>query len=275
MGKLILCSGCRANRPYIFTTTDIRIFSMEELCYYIYNYIYIIDEHTFSDSLIDWIGSELKLTERAAKLSWLKKNKADLKTMVTAILCSADYYTEQEIKSLLNSLDRIIGMPAIMRQVVKANSYLKKKLYSEAEKEYMNILALESITDLKPEEYGDLLHNLAVAKVHTAGLSKASEIFLRAYSSNHRLESLLQYLYTIGLSNNRALLMEKLEEYQVDEDSCQRILTYLEQLYIEAQESLDMKKIIHLENLKAMGSYKEYEYRAWELLESWKGKLRN
>ena len=125
MGKLILCSGERTKRPYGFTSTGIRIYSIEELCYYLYHHVYMIDEDMFSDDLLDWIEMELKLTERARMLKNLKKQKSDLKTMVTVVLCSADYYTEHEIKVMLKLLDDMIGMPSIKRSCIKANNYLQ------------------------------------------------------------------------------------------------------------------------------------------------------
>ena len=67
MGKLILCRGKRTERPYVLQGTGYRIYSIEELCHYIYNNIYSIDETLFTDSLIDWIGTELCLPERAEK----------------------------------------------------------------------------------------------------------------------------------------------------------------------------------------------------------------
>ena len=44
MGKLILCSGKSTNRPYVLSIIGYRAYSIEELCYYIYNNIYSIDE---------------------------------------------------------------------------------------------------------------------------------------------------------------------------------------------------------------------------------------
>ncbi|HPU63676.1 MAG TPA: hypothetical protein PK304_05940, partial [Mobilitalea sp.] len=154
MGKLILCSGRRTDRPYVLPDSGERIYSIEELCYYIYNNIYSIEEAMFTASLIDWIGKELGLAERAEKLYNLKKQGADLKTLITVVLCSADYYTESEIKKLISVIDEIRAMPSARRRYLKANSYLKRKLYSEAAAEYESLLVSEDAVNLDPKSYG-------------------------------------------------------------------------------------------------------------------------
>jgi hypothetical protein len=274
MGKLILCSGARTKRPYGFASTGIRVYSIEELCFYLFHHVYLIEEEMFSESLIEWIKTELKLTERAEKLRLLKKQKADLKTIVTVILCSSDYYTEYEIKGLLKKLDEIIGMPFIKRNCIKANNYLKDSQFTEAAGEYDRILNSKEAVDLTPEEYGDILHNLAVAKVHITGLKEASELFCQAYERNHREESLRQYLYSFRLCSNDTLYAEKKEEYQISQELDNSIKSYLEQKGKEAEQSDMMLEIQHLKKRKAHGNMSEYDKETNELIDTWKTKVR-
>src|SRR5690606_39682384 len=57
-----------------------------------------------------------------------------------------------------------------------------------------------------PKDYGDLLHNLALARLHINGPERASELFLHAYERNQRQESLIQYLYCIWLDRKSTRL---------------------------------------------------------------------
>ena len=43
MGNLILCHDKHATHPYEITRIHCRIFTMEELCYYLCNNLYLID----------------------------------------------------------------------------------------------------------------------------------------------------------------------------------------------------------------------------------------
>lgn len=273
MGKLILCSGKRTNKPYLFTSSGIRVYSMEELCYYIYHHVYYVDEEMISDTLIDWIDTELKLTERAAKLKQLKQMNADLKTLVTVIMCSADYYTEYEIKSLLKLLDEITDMPFIKRKCLKAGFSLKSGNYHEAAAEYERILNSQEAALLSPEEYGDLYHNLGVAKAHTTGLLEAAELFCQAYERNHREESLKQYLYALLLSGRQELFQEKRREYFISAELEQELVDRLDQWKDEANSTALLQELIQMKEEREQGSQNLYQ-RAKELAASWKERVR-
>ncbi len=274
MSKLILCSGARTRIPYCFVSTGIKVYSIEELCYYIFHHIYMIEEDIYSDALIDWIQTELKLPGRAERLRQLKQQKADVKTMVTFILCSADYYSEGEIKGLLKKLDDISGMPKIKRSCIKADNSLSEGLYREAAAEYEKILSTDEAKDLTPEDYGNILHNLAVAKVHTAGLKEAAQLMLEAYERNHRSESLIQYLSALRLLRHDILYREKLEEYEVSDEVRTSLDHYMDQIQEEAEQSQGMADIIALRQMKEKGQILEYYQKTEELLEAWKMEIR-
>lgn len=274
MGKMILCTGSRAKRPYGLPSSKSLIYSMDELCYYLYHHVYQIEEEMFCDSLIEWIDTELKLPERAQKLKQLKQRKADLKTIVTVIMCSTDYYTEQEIKGLLKTLDEIIGMPMIKRSCIKARICLDNQQYKEAITEYERLIGCQEASGLSPEEYGDVLHNLALAKAHIVGLKEASGLFCQAYERNRRMESLCQYLYSLLLSGQHALYEEKIEEYQVSEELLNQIQKYLGQKSEEAQNSDLVREIQTLRQMKEQGEIIDYYNRTDQIIEEWKEKIR-
>lgn len=274
MSKLILCSGERTTRPYSFSSTGIRLYSMEELCYFLYNHVYMLDEDMFGEDLFEWIGSELKLPERALKLKQLKKQNTDIKTIVTVILCSADYYTEAEIKNMLKTMDYVIGMPVIKRNCIKANNCLKHKKYIEAAAEYEKIVNSPDASELSPEEYGNIYHNLAVARVHISGLKEALKLFQKAYECNQNEESLKQYLYTLRLCGNDTLYQDKTIEYNVSEEMKNEVSESLEQLEDEAKFAETIHELEQLKKLKALGKMNEYYKKIEEILGSWKSKAR-
>jgi tetratricopeptide (TPR) repeat protein len=234
----------------------------------------MIEEEMFCEDLFEWIGSELKLPDRALKLKQLKKQNTDIKTIITVILCSADYYTETEIKGMLKTLDEVIGMPVIKRNCIRANNCLKHKQYAEAALEYEKIINSTLAAELTPEEYGNIYHNLAVAKIHITGLKEASRLFLQAYERNQREESLIQYLYTLRLCNNDALYQDKIEEYGVTEEMKNSIAQFLEQQESEAEYCEQISEIEHLKNRKVQGKMSEYYQRTDEIIASWKSKVR-
>lgn len=274
MGKLILCSGKRTERPYVFSATGTRIYSVEELCYYLYHHVYLIDEAFISYSLIDWIGNELKLSDRADKLKQLKQQHADVKTLVTVILCSADYYSEYEIKSLIKTLDEIIGMPPIRRNIVKADYLLENHQYADAINEYETILDSQEAGQLTPEVYGDLLHNLAVAKANAAGIGEACELFYQAFEHNHREASLRQYFYAVKLSSDLSLFEDKLLQLELPLELSESIQQDLMQWEMEAEGCEGMSVVNQLKLCKRDGRLNEFYRIADEIIDRWKVDIR-
>ncbi len=274
MGKMILCCGSRAERPYVLPATGLRIYSIEELCCYMRGHIYFIDEGMFSDTLIDWIGSELKLAGHANTLRQLKRAHADIKSMLAAVLCSCDYFTEQEIKEIVRMVEEAGKLTPLMKLRARADSYMDEKRYAQAVVEYEGILKSNHAGELSPEEYGDILHNLAVAKVHIKGLKSASDIFRQAYELNRREETLRQYIYTLWMQNRKDVLKEKLEDYQVPDHLYEEMASAMEEVSLQAASYSGTASIDRLKKLKAAGDNYEYKKQLDDILEGWIAAIR-
>ena len=89
MSSLILCNTVKAENPFYFELTGTNIYTIEELCYYIYNNIYIITEEIFDDDLVFWLREELEMVELSEKISDMLLHKNSLKDIVVTIFCSS------------------------------------------------------------------------------------------------------------------------------------------------------------------------------------------
>ena len=274
MGKLILCSGKRTDRPYVLPTTGHRIYSVEELCYHIYNNIFSIDQTLFTDSLVDWIRTELSLVSRAEKLDMSMRQGADYKALLAVVLCSSDYYTEQEIKNLLATVDDIRTMSATKRWFIKANSFLQRKQYEEAIAQYDRLLISEEAADLSQKDYGDVLHNQAIAALHIYGLDRALELFMRAYEHNRREETLQQYLYTLWLVKGGEEFDNNTTNCQISEELRRDIVCRMEQLSYDVRLSKDMDEIYMLRNLKNTGQLEDVRDQCEQMIYGWIDEIR-
>ena len=59
--SLDLCQVKRASKPYYIENISTPIYSIEELCFYLYENICLIDETIVNEALCDWIRDELGL----------------------------------------------------------------------------------------------------------------------------------------------------------------------------------------------------------------------
>lgn len=258
MSSLILCKGKKAKKPYLFSLTDTQIYTIEELCFYIYNNIYAITEAIFDYELVKWLRHELDMDEIAQKLESMLNNKNNLKDIVVSILCSADYYSEQEILHVIETIDAINGLPMALKRKIKADNYLKYGYYPQALTEYEGVLNSNDARELSPTSYGDILHNMGIAHLHSTGFREAAECFKNAYSRNASKRSLMQYLYTLKLDKRDEDFEYELNNFGVSTDMLSQISNNYVFACDEARLGDDYERIKKIEQLKKNGKVAEY-----------------
>ena len=233
-----------------------------------------MNEEFFGDLLVTWMSTELQLEESANKLQELINMDAGLKDLVVCILCSADYYTEMEIKQLLQTMDEMTKLTPIEKRMNKANNYLKYRQFTEAATEYENILNGKDVVNLTGEEYGDLVHNLAVVQLNTVGVVLAADSFKEAYERNHNAESLKQYLYSLKMSKQEERFLQECLAYEVSQESQEEIQNEIELKFMEAETSDEYKVVGKLKECKQVGKMSQYYKMAEELIGQWKQEFR-
>jgi tetratricopeptide (TPR) repeat protein len=270
MGNLILCSGKKAEHPYHFEKTDTNIYSIEELCFYIYTNIYIIGDELSQDSLIDWLNNEIDMPVIGNKLKDLVQRDYSLKDIVVSILCCADYYTEKEIKDIIKVMDEIALLSPIRRMKMKADKYIIYHNYKEAIRLYQEISRNKDAAVFTEEEYGNILHNLAIAYLYTSSYHEAAEYFISAYQRNKNVESLKQYMYTLLLSDQKEAINKAIEDYSISEELIRDI--YQQELVAKEKvvDSSSYKEIASLKELKASSKVSEYYQKINNLLKELK-----
>ena len=102
MGSLILCHKKRAKQPYEISRVHMRIYTIEELCYYICNNLYLIDYTIINRQLCDWIGDELELSGLAETLREELRQNCSMEQFVLTILKESTIYAAADINRIQN-----------------------------------------------------------------------------------------------------------------------------------------------------------------------------
>ena len=270
MGKIILCTGQLASEPYVFEVSNTAVYSVEEMSYYLYTHVYEIAEDFLDDSLIFWVNHELKMVELAEKLTRLKQNNNNLKDIIVTILCSNDYYTEQEIKDLIVVLNQIMNLPLIKRRKIRGDYFLKYQMYSHAVSEYHSVLNDKDIRLFTNEEYGNILHNLGITHIHITSYKEAALCFKEAYNLNHNQVSLHQYMLSLYLSGETKLFEEERVNYELSEDYLDIAQKEVEAIRIKASTNATCQQLERIISLKKAGKVGEYYDSIESLLGEWK-----
>ena len=61
MGGLRICKYKTANAPFFIKRISVNIYTMEELCYYIYHNFALVDDSVMNEDPFSWLENELEL----------------------------------------------------------------------------------------------------------------------------------------------------------------------------------------------------------------------
>ena len=127
MGSLILCHKKRARRPFEISRVHMRIYTIEELCYYICNNLYLIDYTIVNERLCKWIADELELTGLADELREKLRDNCSMEDFILTILKKSDIYAATEINKMQNVLEKLQSQRDVEKEKYKADSLQNSK----------------------------------------------------------------------------------------------------------------------------------------------------
>lgn len=119
MSGYILCQLKRADMPYYIENISTNIYSMEELCYYFYHNIYLLDETILNEHLCDWLRKELGLEKLYKRLYKILEDGAGTSEFILTVFKEINYLTHNEFKKLNEQLNLLELQPAVLREKKK------------------------------------------------------------------------------------------------------------------------------------------------------------
>lgn len=274
MGKVILCAGKEAVTPYCFRTTGTKIYTIEELCYYICKHVETVGEELFDKALYRFMRDELGLAARADYLEKLVDRHAGLKDLIVTILCSADYCEKEEIEQLLQEVDAYAALTPVQREKRRADHMLMNGRYGEALRCYRELLYTNRTLQLTSQEYGDILHNLALLHARTGAFLAAAENFREAYDRNRNPESLKQYLFALRFSHQDWLLQREMERFREEETVIAEVEATLLSVADMEEKTFEYQQISRLKDLKADGRMTDYYRMRKDMVQRLKNQYR-
>lgn len=275
-GRLILTDGRQNMVPYYFGLSGIRVYSLEQLCYYIYHHIYTVSTETFGDGLFYWIEKNLGERALVKRLREAKKNGRTLKEMVRLILMSVDYYSKEEIHQLQKTIEEIEMQNPIETRKVEADNYLRYGRPLEALAVYKKVdLMMEDSEDMVTKEFqGNVYHNMGIAFARLANGEAALACFKKAYERNGSEASRDAWLMMLKILGREDEMLQETNRMILSPDILERI----NQRFEDAEHSFEAQPVSEmLEKMKDIHSESQWdeicpEVLAW--LEKEKGEYR-
>lgn len=274
MGRVILCTGRCASNAYCFESTNTRVYSIEELCYYIYHSIDTVTEELLRPELTDFIENELGLGECAKQLRRLNETHSGIKEVIETIFGATDYYGEEDIQHIFSELDYLNNMTPLQRKKRKADYYLARGQHKEAVHIYREILYSKEYDDLTNEEYGNIMHNIALIQAKAGAFVSAAAGFREAYARNNNVESLKQYLYALKLGHQDALFDKELRTYIDNKTLLDQIEGELFRVADNDEGTYEFHEVDKLRQMREDGRVAEYYSNVDEVIKFMKNKYR-
>lgn len=221
MGELIkTCSGVAAS-PYYIDELSLNIYSVEELSYYIYHNVWLLNHDFMSTSLADWIEKELGLSDLADRLRRLISDDATLTDFVAEILTANGYLTMKEVRDTLSVLSSFENKSEAECRKMRADRLFQSGRIVDSVYEYGYLL--ENPENIALPLLGDIRHNLGVCYSYLFFFKEAEECFLSAYEANRSRESLYSYLVTLCIDGEEEKFSSEADRYLLSAEEKQRL----------------------------------------------------
>ena len=264
MGELIYCQKSIAANPYYIDEMGINVYSLEELSYVIFHNPYLFGPTFATEELIHWIWKDLDEKDVADQLKELLSENAPFHMFIGRLLSSCGYLTQAEIRQTMELIASIENKSEGECKKIRADRLLMNNKIEEAIYEYENILL--DTGDLSNYVIGDIYHNLGTAYARLFFFQQAVLYFERAYSYNHRQDSLKAMFYAIRCDRNELQFEGALQKYNLSEEEASEIKEEVTSAS-KAAEIQDFSR--HLDELRSdFSSQESYENNLLQMVEN-------
>ncbi|MBO4845459.1 MAG: hypothetical protein J5525_04045 [Lachnospiraceae bacterium] len=251
MSNVLLCSGKLATNPYFVKEACMHLYCVEELCYYVFNNAFLLDDSFVSEKLVKWISEELELERLGSIVRSVMESDAPLANLARALNNEVGYYTEEEWSGLIEDIESNSRMSLDVRKKVRADGLLKAGRFGKALEEYENILC--DISDSDEQLIAGIYHNLGVCAAKMFLFDRAAYYFEKAYENYANTESYREMLWALKLALEPTEYLEFLSEHKESYEDSLEVERQMEVLRLSWGEQPAHKYFRELEQLKAEG----------------------
>ena len=192
MGRVLLCVGKYADKPYFLERLYVNVYSAEELCYCLMQNAFLIGKEIVDEGLAEWLETECGQIELAAGLREMMKAGCGAAGFAGKILDDIGYGSREEIEKAKRELEKEADLSIHEKRMVKADYLTENRKYMSAIKCYDSVLA--ELPDGERALRGRALHNRGPAYAGLYRFRDAADSFRQAYEWGKREESYISFL---------------------------------------------------------------------------------
>ncbi len=217
MSGYILCQVKKAEKPFFIENISTNIYSIEELCYYLYNNLYLIDSSLINQKLCTWIEEELELPKLAAKLRPYIGRDAGLEEVLYPVFKEINYLAYEELRSLNARIEIRNAEAEEIREKRKGDALMENRMYVNAIRVYQKLIEKEDAAAILDEMRERIFHNQGCAYSYLFQMDKALDCFWMAWQVRKSEESLKTYLLAYRSVHTQEDFEKTEDELKVEE----------------------------------------------------------
>lgn len=243
MGAYILCQTKRTETPYFIENISTNIYSLEELCYYFYNNLYLIDHSIINEGLCGWIEKELELPRLAAKIRPHLGKFSNVEDILYPVFKEINYLTYEELKVLNGKIQKMNREPAVVLQKQKADAMMENGMYVNAIRVYQEVLMREDLDEAPAGFIERINHNLGCAYSYLFLMEKALEYFWKAYACAKSEKALISYLMAYRSVHTKEEYAVKVKELTISDEVKEQIQKKITDFSKIPERKIDVKQV--------------------------------
>lgn len=272
MNNVCVCVGKYANKPFYVKFSEISLYSMEELCYYFIESIYVLDADIMCMELVEWIRTECGLEELADELETYVRKRVSLVIFVTTILEQTGIYDQTVIKKVEQVLRQQIALTPYERWKRRADQYYQRGYFRQAQDIFFQLL--EELPEGNREDKAILYYNIAGSYAMDFAYDKAAIYYWKSYQLRPAGEIRRSYLLAVRKSLTDfeyGTFMREHEEWKEDFDEAEKLCRQAQ----AAWETSKTKQVVEeWKACKSTGQIGEYYERRAKLMKNLKSDYR-
>lgn len=121
MAMYQLCRAKAAKHPFYIESIDINIYTIEELCFYLWKNVSLLDESILNEKLCDWLEGELGMQRLAFHLREKLKDAESIAELVLPVFREVRYLNAAEMYAVKEQIGKLEVQTEDIRRKIRAD----------------------------------------------------------------------------------------------------------------------------------------------------------
>ncbi len=217
------------------------IYSLEELNFFIFNYIQMVYKDFFCENLFAYIEQELGQPYMARDLRSMAAEGANAEEFIKYILNASFYYNSRELAAISNIVSGIDDLGEAERMMIQAETFYRAGNYNSAIRCCTDILENMNKEKLDEGFYARAAYTAGKAYARMFMQKSAVAYFAYAYELSPEPTYYKACIYMSIISHDDEALLESIVKFKISDDTLDSMRKRIYSLQHEIENSEEMQ----------------------------------